>query len=139
MSSNEFVPTLAGIVMAVFGLAMAAAMLRGILTARKRRHWPTTRGTVKLANAQNGQKNAVAIIRYVTDDGRTRTTELPTGGLSSEALKGKTIDIAVDPSNPDHAVPRSAASNIGTMGCFGALSLLFAIFGIFTIVTVLTN
>lgn len=139
MSSNEFVPTIAGIVMAVFGFAMAAAMLKGILVARRRRHWPVVPGHVTLKNAPGGKKNAVALIRYRTADGTTRTTELATGGLSSQALKGQTIEVAVNPEDPDVAVPKSAVSNVGTMGCFGVLALFFALFGLATLVMVLTN
>lgn len=139
MSSNEFVPTIAGIVMTVFGIAMAAGMFKGIYAARKRRNWPVVPGRVKLVNSSDGHKNAIAQVRYTSPDGVDRVVELATGGLSSDAIKGKTIDVSVNPNDPTNAVPAAGASNLGTMGCFGLLASVFAIFGIFTLVYILTN
>ena len=139
MSSNAIIPVIAGTVMAVFGIAMAAGMFKGIALARKRKDWPVVPGRVRLVNGSNGQKNAVARVTYTAPDGVERVTELTTGGLSSDALKGTTIDVSVNPDDPTQAVPTAGASNIGTMGCFGALSVFFAFFGLYTLFYVFTQ
>lgn len=67
VSSSEFVPTLAGIVMLVFGAALGAALFKGVLTSLRRRSWPVVDGTVRVADGTDGRRNALARITYLDE------------------------------------------------------------------------
>lgn len=136
--NSEFATIGAGVVMLVFGLALVAALGKGIVGAFRRRHWPVVDGKVALGTGPDGRQNSLARIRYTAPDGSRHVLETPTGGMSTNGRDGQTIPLYVDPADPANAVPQASRGTLSTMGCFVLLSLFFAIFGAFAIITVLT-
>lgn len=136
--NSGFVPVAAGIVMLVFGLALAAALGKGIVGAFRRRSWPVVEGGVQLATGSDGRANSLARIRYVAPDGSRQQLETKTGGMSTNGRDGQRIPLAVDPSDPSHAVPKASTGTLVTMGCFAVVMLCFVAFGIATLVMVFT-
>ena len=131
--------------MLVFGAAVAAGLVQGISRALKRRHWPTTTGKVTLGESKtnltkNGKGKPVAFIRYTPPgENRSVTTEVPTGGLSSNGLRGDDITVSVNPANPKEAFPTPAMGNTVGMMIFALISASFAAFGLFALIRVFTN
>lgn len=138
MSTQEFIPTVAGILMLVFGLSMAGAMLKGIIVNARRKKWPVVEGTVRTVSSRDGKVNSLSIVDYTAPDGSRQRTEVPTGAAGTDGKK-RTIPLSIDPSNPAHAIPPPTPGTFGAMGCFGALALFFAAFGLFALVRVFTN
>lgn len=135
---SGFVPIAGGVVMLVFGLALVAALAKGLVGAFRRRSWPVVEGGVKLTAGPDGRKNSLAQIRYVAPDGSRQQVETKTGGMNTNGRNGQRIELSVDPNDPGHAVPRASKGTLATLGCFALVMLCFVAFGIVTIVTVLT-
>lgn len=136
MSSQEFVPTVAGILMLVFGLALAAALFKFVFRALSRRRWPTVDATAKLGG--HGGKRPLVDVKYAVN-GHAHTLALDSGGLSSAALRGEKFPLHVNPNDPQEAVPAASMGNVLGMTFFALLSLMFGLFGLFTLVYVFTN
>lgn len=136
--NSEFVPIVAGVVLLVFGAALAAALGKGIVGAWRRRSWPVVDGVVALGAGPDGRENSLARIRYTAPDGSRHLLETPTGGMETNGRNGQVLPLSVDPDNPAHAVPRAPRATLTTMGCFAVVSLFFAAFGITAIVLALT-
>ena len=132
---SEFATIAAGVVMLVFGLALVAALGKGIAGAIRRRSWPVVDGHVRLGTGKDGRENSLARIRYTAPDGSRQLLETPTGGMSTNGRDGQTLPLLVDPHDPAHAVPKASGGTLATMGCFAAISLFFAVFGAFAIIT----
>lgn len=135
---SEFATIAAGVVMLVFGLALVAALGKGIAGAIRRRSWPVVDGHVRLGTGKDGRENSLARIRYTAPDGSRQLLETPTGGMSTNGRDGQTLPLLVDPHDPAHAVPKASGGTLATMGCFAVISLFFAVFGAVAIITVLT-
>lgn len=134
---SGFVPVAAGIVMFVFGLAIVAALGRGIVGGIRRRSWPVVDGRVTLTTSKEGRENALALIRYTAPDGSHHTLETPTGGMNTNGRDGQIMPLAVDPQNPNRAVPKTSAGSMAMLGCFALIALVFAVFGAVAALTVL--
>ncbi|KLO64042.1 MULTISPECIES: DUF3592 domain-containing protein [Dermacoccus] len=134
---SGFVPVAAAVVILVFGLALAAALLKGIVGAVRRRSWPVVDGVVQLATGEDGRKNSLARIRYTAPDGGRHVLETKTGGMSTNGRDGQRLPLSVDPSDPANAVPKAANGTLATMGCMVVTLLLFVVFAVFVLVRVL--